>query len=114
MRFPSYQLKIGRKDTMTPNKSAIAGTLESSDIQAIYDPTNEPLEITLKSTVMDQYGEQIYATALAAAQQLEVTTGKLSLVDNGALDCTVKARVQTVLLRAMEWTENLPWEEKLS
>lgn len=99
---------------MLPNKSVIAGTLESSDIQVIYEPSKEPLEITLESSVMDQYGEQIYETARQAAVSLEVETGKLSLVDNGALDCTVKARVQTALLRALDWTENIPWEAKLS
>ncbi|WP_025728196.1 citrate lyase acyl carrier protein [Atopobacter phocae] len=92
--------------------SAIAGTLESSDAQVMIEPA-ETLSISIKSVVEAQYGEQIRATVEEVLNQLEVKKGTFVIQDQGALDCTLRARVQTAVLRASDMSDNLPWGTKL-
>ena len=40
-------------------KPAIAGTMESSDAQVTIEPGTAGIELTLTSSVMNQYGRQI-------------------------------------------------------
>ena len=44
-------------------KSAVAGTLESSDAMVTVEP-GEGIELSVSSSVMNQYGRQIKATVL--------------------------------------------------
>lgn len=92
--------------------SAIAGTLESSDVQVMVEPADE-LTIILKSSVKKQYGDQIMATVKEVLENLEIDKASVVIQDQGALDCTIRARVQTAVLRASDTTENLPWGTKL-
>ena len=41
--------------------------------------------------------------------RLHVTDAKVTVIDKGALDCTIKARVECAVYRANGITENLPW-----
>ena len=43
-----------RRDTMEIQKTAIAGTLESSDAQITVEPAENGIELTLDSSVMNQ------------------------------------------------------------
>lgn len=92
--------------------SAIAGTLESSDAQVMIEPADE-LTITIRSEVEAQYGEQILATAEDVLAKLELDKVSLVIQDQGALDCTLRARIQTAIFRAGDITDNLPWGTKL-
>ena len=56
-----------------------------------------------------QFGRQIKATVLETLKRLEVTDAKVTVVDKGALDCTLKARVECAVYRSNDVTENLPW-----
>ena len=49
---------------MLIEKSAMAGTLESSDAQVTVEPA-EGLELNIQSSVLNQYGHQIKATMTA-------------------------------------------------
>lgn len=45
-------------------------------------------------------------------ERLGVTSGKLIMVDKGALDCTIKARIQTAIYRSNDLSKgNIPWGE---
>lgn len=91
-------------------KPAVAGTLESSDIQVMLEPTEEPgLHVSLTSSVLNQYGRQIRQTTLETLERLGVTDACVTLVDKGALDCTIKARVECAVYRSLGQTENFPW-----
>ena len=92
--------------------NAIAGTLESSDVQVMIEPADE-LSITLNSSVKKQYGDQILATVKEVLNNLEIDKASIVIQDQGALDCTIRARVQTAVFRATDTTENLPWGTKL-
>ena len=78
---------------------AVAGTLESSDIYVEVEPS-EKLELNIESVVLTQFGEEIRATILSVLEELGVTSGKISVQDKGAIDCTIRARVETAVRRA--------------
>ena len=91
-------------------KPAMAGTLESSDAQVMVEPGEDGIELSLESSVMNQYGRQIKKTVLETLDRLEVKDAKVTVVDKGALDCTIKARVECAVFRANDASaENIPW-----
>lgn len=92
--------------------NATAGTLESSDVKVMIEPA-QGISIQLESSVIAQYGQAIRKTIEEVLEKLEVTGANLVVVDKGALDCTIRARVQTAVLRSAEMTENLPWGTQL-
>ncbi len=95
---------------MTIEKSAVAGTLESSDAMVTVEPGNNGIELSVSSSVMNQYGRQIKATILETLDRLEVKNGKVVVVDKGALDCTLKARVECAVFRSCDKScSNIPW-----
>ena len=89
-------------------KSAAAGTLESSDCMVTVEP-GEGISLDLSSSVMNQYGRQIKATVLETLDRLQVESGHITVVDKGALDCTIKARIEGAVFRSVDQYENLPW-----
>ena len=91
-------------------KPAVAGTLESSDLMVTLEPGTDGIELSLTSSVMNQYGRQIKATVLETLDRLEVKSGRVTVVDKGALDCTLKARVECAVFRSWDKSEkNIPW-----
>lgn len=94
---------------MEIRKAAMAGTLESSDAQVTVEPGNGTIELSIESSVIHQFGKQIRATILDTLKRLEVESVKVTVVDKGALDCTLKARVECAVYRSNDITENLPW-----
>ncbi len=91
-------------------KPAMAGTLESSDAQVTVEPGNGKIQLSLQSSVMNQYGRQIRETVLETLERLEVQSAKVTVVDKGALDCTLKARVECAVFRSCgQSAANIPW-----
>ena len=91
-------------------KTAQAGTVESSDIVVKIEPQESGVEIELTSSVMQQYGERIEAVIRETLSELGVTAARVTAIDKGALDCTVKARTQAAAFRAAESTD-YPWKQ---
>ena len=90
-------------------KSAVAGTLESSDAMVTVDH-GEGISLELSSSVMNQYGRQIKATVLETLERLDVKDAKVTVIDKGALDCTLKARVECAVFRSSDASaSNIPW-----
>jgi len=94
---------------MEIKKAAMAGTLESSDAQVTVEPGDGNIDLSIESSVIHQFGRQIRATVLETLNRLGVTDAKVTIVDKGALDCTLKARVECAVYRSNGITENLPW-----
>lgn len=91
-------------------KPAMAGTLESSDAQVTVEPGSDGIQLTLSSSVMNQYGRQIKATVLDTLERLGVENAQVTVVDKGALDCTLKARVECAVFRSCGQSQaNIPW-----
>ena len=78
---------------------ATAGTLESSDVFVTLEPHEAGLEIEIDSVVKNQYGDAIRAAVEDVLKEQNVTAARVSVVDRGALDCVICARVETAVLR---------------
>lgn len=94
---------------MEIKKTAMAGTLESSDAQVTVEPGDGTIELTIESSVIHQYGRQIRKVTMETLERLGVTDARVTIFDKGALDCTLKARVECAVYRSNGITENLPW-----
>ncbi|MDO5298919.1 MAG: citrate lyase acyl carrier protein [Clostridia bacterium] len=95
---------------MQIQKNAMAGTLESSDALVTVEPGEGGIELEISSSVMNQYGRQIKATVLETLARLDVTDGRVTVVDKGALDCTLKARVECAVFRSCDKSAaGIPW-----
>lgn len=91
-------------------KPALAGTLESSDAQITIEPSDE-LKVSIQSSVINQYGRQIKDSVLDTLARLGVKEAKVVVIDKGALDCTIKARVECAVFRSSDSSsKNVPWE----
>ena len=82
-------------------KAASAGTMESSDAYVEVEP-GKGLDIHVESVVAQQFGEAIEAAVRDVLQEQQVENAVVRVVDRGALDCVLRARVEAALLRAME------------
>lgn len=90
--------------------TAVAGTMESSDIMITLAPRSTPgYEIELSSTVIKQFGKQIRKEIEDTLAELGVDAAKVTAVDKGALDCTIRARVRTAVCRAAQ-QKTFAWE----
>lgn len=88
---------------MRISKTAKAGSLESSDILIFVAPNeNKGIELQLESIVIKQFGNQIRKTILDKLNDMEVDNITIKAEDRGALDCTIRARVETAVRRASD------------
>jgi len=83
-------------------QTAQAGTMESNDIMITVAPRplGSGVVVKLDSIVFAQYGEAIRQVITATLGRHQVTDIYVNAVDRGALDCTIKARLLTALVRA--------------
>lgn len=79
-------------------RSASAGTMESSDAYVEIEPAAS-LEVQLESVVQEQFGEQIRAVVGEVLAQSGVEKASVRVIDRGALECVIRARVETAILR---------------
>lgn len=83
-------------------RRAVAGTLESSDVFVTVAPCESGIELTVDSVVAQQYGDAIRSAVMDVITQMGIGCAVISVVDRGALDCVIRARVETAVLRGME------------
>ena len=83
-------------------KFATAGTDEKSDAIITIEPNESGLQVEIKSVVMNQFGPAIDASVREVLAQLGVENAIVRVADRGALDCVLRARVETAVLRGME------------
>ncbi|MCF6418536.1 MAG: citrate lyase acyl carrier protein [Furfurilactobacillus sp.] len=95
---------------MEIKQTALAGTLESSDIQIMLSKGTDGITIDLESDVEKQFGDQIRKVITDTLAEFDIDNVKVKAVDKGALDCVIKARTIAVAQRALQ-TQNQPaWE----
>lgn len=96
---------------MKIEQTAVAGTLESSDVQVTISKNSDGIAIELDSQVVKQYGPQIKALVAEILASYDITDAKLKLVDKGALDCTIKARTVAAINRSLGHAhQDINWE----
>jgi len=85
-------------------QSAQAGTFESSDIMILIEPVEEQTgrKIELFSTVQLQFGNDINKIINLVLDEFEISDIHLIAKDKGALDPTIKARVEVAVKRALK------------
>jgi citrate lyase subunit gamma (acyl carrier protein) len=83
-------------------RKASAGTLESSDILVMIEPGENDIELELNSAVEAKFGDSIRQTIREVLKVQGVRCARIYANDRGALDCTIRARVETAVKRAGE------------
>lgn len=85
---------------MNSRPQATAGTLESNDIFITIAPgETEKNTVSLESSVMKQFGPAITATITATLTECGMRGVHVAARDKGALDCTIRARVEAAAAR---------------
>ena len=79
--------------------NAAAGTMESSDCMVTIRPGDGSLDIELDSDVKVMFGQSILETIRSTLEGLGVTSAEVEVRDRGALDCVIRARVETAIIR---------------
>ena len=79
-------------------KRAFAGTMESSDVYVEIEPA-DGLQIHVESVVYAQFGEAIKTVVKDVLAEQGVENAKIRVVDRGALECVLRARIETAIVR---------------
>lgn len=88
---------------MVINKQAVCGTLQSNDCFVRINPgEGEGIMLHIESTVKETFGKQIEETIMKKLEDMGVESCSLYIEDKGALDYTIRARVETAVKRADE------------
>lgn len=84
-------------------KKGHAGTLESNDIMISIEekPLGFGVQIELTSIVEAQFGNAIRCTLTEEAVRAGFPDIFIKALDKGALDCTIRARIETAIERAV-------------
>ena len=80
-------------------KRASAGTMESSDAYVEIEPGQGSLKIELESVVKAQFGDAIEKVIREVMDEFGVQNAGVRVVDRGALECVLRARLETAVLR---------------
>ncbi len=78
---------------------ASAGTMESSDAYVEIEPCDSALNIEIESVVLKQFGEKIKLAVSDVMREQGVEKAFVRVMDRGALECVIRARVETAVLR---------------
>lgn len=97
---------------MDIKRSAVAGTLESSDCMVTVRPCSTGNQISLQSDVAAMFGDTILSTIQQILSEMQVSNAEVSVVDHGALDCVIRARLQCALCRGAE--EKYDWSKEVT
>lgn len=79
-------------------KNAVAGTMESSDAYVEIEPA-AGLTVQLESVVQEQFGNDIRAAVEDVLAENGVKNANVRVIDRGALECVIRARVETAICR---------------
>ncbi|MBQ6875088.1 MAG: citrate lyase acyl carrier protein, partial [Lachnospiraceae bacterium] len=63
------------------------------------EPGQNGLNIQLESVVLAQFGDAIDRTVREVLTEQGITDANVRVVDRGALECVLRARVETAVLR---------------
>ena len=87
---------------MQIKKSASAGTMESSDAYVEIEPGTDGVSIQLESVVYQQFGRDIEKAVRHVLTENGVESANVRVIDRGALECVLRARVETAIKRCGE------------
>jgi citrate lyase subunit gamma (acyl carrier protein) len=86
---------------MEVNRTATAGSLESSDVLVTISPTSSSaVDLKIESIVIKQYGKRIRSVTEEVVKTAGIKGASVLVQDRGALECTLRARLETAIARA--------------
>lgn len=95
---------------MKIKKTALAGTLESCDIQiSIFDNPDGGIKIFLESPVKHLFQDEIENVILQVIEDHLIKDVIIKAIDKGALNCTIAARTKTAIYRSSN-SHEIKWE----
>lgn len=86
---------------MDIKRCVAAGTMESSDAYVEIEP-GQGIVIQLESVVKEQFGDAILEVVQSVLLEQGVENAGVRIIDRGALECVIRARVETAVLRGRE------------
>ena len=86
---------------MTINKPSKAGTLESNDIYIMLMPGTNGIDIELESIVENQFGKEIREEIKSKLDDMGITDIVVKANDKGALNYTIRARLEVAVRRGL-------------
>ena len=86
---------------MTLKKAAKCGTLESNDIFLMLTPSEDGIEIELESTVENNLENISKKFIKAKLLELGIDSVLVQAQDKGALDYTIRARIEAAVARGL-------------
>jgi len=95
---------------MEIKKTAIAGTLEASDVQIMLTQGTDGIVFDLVSDVAKQFDDAIKQTINQVLSEYGIQNVIVKVVDKGALDMVIKARTVAVVQRALDTVGEPKWE----
>jgi len=100
-------LKHHKSIKMKPKIAAQSGTFESSDVIFLIEPLpdNSGRKLEISSTVMQQFGTSFNRIVVEMLDFYELTDIHLIAKDKGALEPTIKARLETAIKRSLDQQE---------
>jgi citrate lyase subunit gamma (acyl carrier protein) len=88
---------------MELKKTAIVGTLESSDVQITLQPNpKNGIEIELQSIVKAMFGNAIKKTVISVLNEFQINDAYVQINDKGALDHVIRSRMQAAVCFSAE------------
>lgn len=88
---------------MEIRKNVSAGSLESSDVMVTLGPLEKGgLDVKIDSVVEKQFGNRIRKVTDELLAGNGINAGFVLIQDRGALECTLRARLETAIARAFE------------
>lgn len=88
---------------MKITKPSAAGTLESSDCRITIRPNPEKgIKIDMESNVAAIFGHSIQNTIQKTLEEFDVQDACVEILDHGALDCVIRARMQCAIFRGAQ------------
>lgn len=84
---------------MSIERYAFAGTIESSDAYVEIEPCDDGVKIEIESIVKNQFGENIKKAVIDVLKEQGIEKAIVRVRDRGALECVIRARVETAILR---------------
>ncbi len=86
---------------MEVKRTATAGSLESSDVLVTVSPTTgSAVDLKIESIVIKQYGKRIRSVTEELVKNAGIKGASVLVQDRGALECTLRARLETAIARA--------------
>ena len=83
-------------------KASVGKEKQNADCVITIEPYTKGIKLEFSSLVGTQYGDDMKKTIMEELEKYGIKAAKVTVVDRGAIDCVLRARLEAVIKRAME------------